>query len=184
MRSLEVDIDGPLVARLIAKQFPQWANLPIARVRWTGTDQVIYRLGDDRAVRLPRILNAAKAVDKQQRWLPQPAPLLPLAIPVSLGKGVPDEGFPIRGRCVAGSTATTLSTSRSSTCPTQAPSSAASSRRSSGATPPGAALASGHLDHRLRRRCASIVRPSAPTPASTRQHGPASTPMEKWRDQQ
>ncbi len=94
MRPDEVDIDGPLAGRLIAEQFPQWASLAITKVRSAGTDNAIYRLGDDMAVRLPRIPSAAENVDTEQRWLPQLAPLLPLAIPVPLGRGVPGEGFP------------------------------------------------------------------------------------------
>ncbi len=50
----EPDIDTPLVSRLIAAQFPRWAGLPITRVPSAGTDNAIYRLGDDMAVRLPR----------------------------------------------------------------------------------------------------------------------------------
>ncbi len=94
LRPDEIDIDGPLVNRLIAKQFPQWAGLPIAKVRSAGTDNAMYRLGVDMAVRLPRLPRAARHVDKEQRWLPRLSPLLPLAIPVPLGRGVPDEGFP------------------------------------------------------------------------------------------
>lgn len=48
----EIDIDLPIVSRLIGKQFPQWADLPITAVRSAGTDNAIYRLGDDMAVRL------------------------------------------------------------------------------------------------------------------------------------
>lgn len=90
----EVDIDRPLVSRLITRQFPQWADLPITKVDSAGTDNAIYRLGHDMAVRLPRRARAAKTVDKEQRWLPRLSPLLPLAAPVPLGKGVSDEGFP------------------------------------------------------------------------------------------
>ena len=52
----EVRIDVPLVWRLIAAQFPQWAGLPVkpAGAGAAGTDNVIYRLGPDLAVRLPR----------------------------------------------------------------------------------------------------------------------------------
>jgi aminoglycoside phosphotransferase (APT) family kinase protein len=89
-----IQVDGELVGRLIAKQFPQWADLPIARVRSAGTDNVMYRLGDNMAVRLPRIPSAASGLDKELRWLPRLAPLLPLAIPVPLANGVPEEGFP------------------------------------------------------------------------------------------
>lgn len=90
----EIDIDGSLVSPLIAKQFPRWAHLPITKVQSAGTDNAIYRLGDDMAVRLPRLPSAAETVDKEQQWLPRLAPLLPLAIPVPLGKGAPGEGFP------------------------------------------------------------------------------------------
>ncbi len=96
MHADEVDTDVSLVRRLLAAQFPQWAKLPIVAVRSAGTDNAIYRLGDEMAVRLPRRSEAAGQVDKEQRWLPQLAPLLPLAVPVPLGKGTPAAGYPWR----------------------------------------------------------------------------------------
>jgi aminoglycoside phosphotransferase (APT) family kinase protein len=94
MHADEVDTDVSLVGRLLAAQFPQWADLPIEPVHSAGTDNAIYRLGDDMAVRLPRIQWATGQVDKEHRWLPRLAPLLPLAIPVLLAKGRPGEGYP------------------------------------------------------------------------------------------
>jgi aminoglycoside phosphotransferase (APT) family kinase protein len=94
MYSDEIDIDRALVAGLIAKQFPQWADLRITKVRYAGTDNAMYRLGDDMVVRLPRVPFAVEHVEKEQQWLPRLAPLLPVAIPVPLGKGVPGKGFP------------------------------------------------------------------------------------------
>jgi len=94
MRPDEIDIDASLVGRLIARQFPQWAGLPLTRVCSAGTDNAMYRLGDDMAVRLPRVPGAVADVDKEQRWLPWLSPLLPLAVPVPLGRRVPDDGFP------------------------------------------------------------------------------------------
>ena len=94
MHADEVDTDASLVRRLLAAQFPQWADLPIEPVASAGTDNAIYRLGDDLAVRLPRIHWAIGQVEKEQRWLPTLAPLLPVAIPVLLGKGEPAEGYP------------------------------------------------------------------------------------------
>jgi aminoglycoside phosphotransferase (APT) family kinase protein len=88
------DLPDHAVARLIARQFPRWAGLPITRVRSAGTDNVLYRLGADLVVRLPRVPGAAASVDTEHRWLPQLAPLLPLAVPVPLGRGVPDDGYP------------------------------------------------------------------------------------------
>src|SRR5579884_315585 len=92
----EVDVDVALVGRLLAAQFPQWADLAIAPVHSAGTDNAIYRLGSDMAVRLPRIEGATGQVDKEHRWLPRLAPHLPLAIPVPLAKGIPGQGYPHR----------------------------------------------------------------------------------------
>src|SRR2546421_8159285 len=88
------DLPDHDVARLIARRFPRWAGLPIVRVRSAGTDNVLYRLGAGMVVRLPRTPGAAGSVDTEHRWLPRLSPLLPLAIPVPLGRGVPDEGYP------------------------------------------------------------------------------------------
>jgi aminoglycoside phosphotransferase (APT) family kinase protein len=71
MHADEADIDVPLVRRLLAAQFPQWAGLPVERVASSGTDNAIYRLGADLAVRLPRISWALGQVEKDQRWLPR-----------------------------------------------------------------------------------------------------------------
>ena len=92
----EVETDVTLVRRLLAAQFPQWADLPIEPVPSAGTDNALYRLGDDMAVRLPRIHWATGQVEKEQRWLPKLAPHLPLAIPVPLAMGEPGEGYPWR----------------------------------------------------------------------------------------
>ncbi len=94
MHADELDIDVALVRRLLAAQFPQWASLPIKPVKSAGTDNAIFRLGDDMAVRLPRIKWATKQVNMEHQWLPRLAPYLPLAIPVPLEMGAPGEGYP------------------------------------------------------------------------------------------
>ena len=90
----ELDIDVPLVRRLLAVQFPQWAGLPIEPVRSSGTDNAIYRLGAEMLVRLPRIDWAVGQVQKEQEWLPKLAPLLRIAIPAPLALGMPCEWYP------------------------------------------------------------------------------------------
>jgi aminoglycoside phosphotransferase (APT) family kinase protein len=90
----EAAIDAPLVRRLLATQLPHWADLTIERVPSAGTDNAIYRLGDDMAVRLPRTKWADGQVEREQRWLPRLAPHLPLAIPTQLAVGVQGEGYP------------------------------------------------------------------------------------------
>ena len=94
MHADEVDTDAALVRRLLAAQFPEWADLPIERVRSAGTDNTIYRLGQDMAVRLPRQQWNGAQLEKECRWLPRLAPLLPLAIPVPLAVGEPADDYP------------------------------------------------------------------------------------------
>jgi aminoglycoside phosphotransferase (APT) family kinase protein len=94
MHDDEVEIDEPLVRRLLAEQLPAWAALPLARVESSGTDNAMFRLGDDMAVRLPRRPASTAQVEKEQRWLPRLAPHLPLEIPSPLAAGTPGEGYP------------------------------------------------------------------------------------------
>lgn len=94
MHADEVDIDTELVRRLVAAQFPRWAELPIEPIRSTGTVNAIYRLGENFYVRLPRVREWAGDLDTEFRWLPRLAPRLSLQIPEPIGKGEPGEGFP------------------------------------------------------------------------------------------
>lgn len=94
MHADEVGTDASLARRLLAAQFPEWADLRIERVRSAGTDHAIYRLGEDMVVRLPRISGAVGQAEKERRWLSKLAPHLPLAIPAPLAKGAPGEGYP------------------------------------------------------------------------------------------
>ncbi|MFF0739696.1 aminoglycoside phosphotransferase family protein [Streptomyces sp. NPDC004111] len=89
-------IDARLAARLLAEQFPRWAGLPLALLDPAGSDHVIFRLGHDMALRLPRGDWAAGQAAKEHRWLPRLADGLPLAVPVPLGLGKPSPelGYP------------------------------------------------------------------------------------------
>ena len=94
MHAGEAAVDGGLVSRLVAAQFPQWAALPLTPVRSAGTVNVLFRLGDDLVVRLPRVDWSLGDIDSDATWLPRLAPLLPVAIPSVVAVGAPDEGFP------------------------------------------------------------------------------------------
>ncbi len=87
-------IDRALVRRLLAEQFPQWAELPLRAVPSDGTDNTLYRLGGDMCVRLPQIARAVPSVTKEQIWLPRLASHLPLRIPRILGQGRPAASYP------------------------------------------------------------------------------------------
>ncbi len=89
-----VAIDVSLVGRLVAAQFPQWADLEIRRVEFDGWDNRTFRLGEDMSVRMPSAEGYAPQVEKEHRWLPRLAPLLPLPIPTPLAMGAPGEGYP------------------------------------------------------------------------------------------
>jgi aminoglycoside phosphotransferase (APT) family kinase protein len=96
MHADEIEITPELVGELLADQFPGWASLPLARVVSPGTDNAIFRLGSDMAVRLPRIHWAAADAEKEFRWLPHVAPHLPVRVPVPLALGEPGSGYPWR----------------------------------------------------------------------------------------
>jgi aminoglycoside phosphotransferase (APT) family kinase protein len=91
----ELDIDVQLIRRLLAVQLSQWADLPLRPVRSSGSDNAMFRLGDDMVVRLPRrVGRTVESLEKEFEWLPRLAPQLPLAVPVPLALGAPAEGYP------------------------------------------------------------------------------------------
>lgn len=94
MHEDEVHTDEHLVRRLITAQFPLWASLPIKAVRSMATVNAIYRLGDHLCVRLPRVEEWARDLDKEWRWLPRLAPRLSLRVPEPVAKGRPASSYP------------------------------------------------------------------------------------------
>jgi aminoglycoside phosphotransferase (APT) family kinase protein len=58
-----------------------------------GWDNTVFRLGDGLAVRLPRRAVSARLIEHEQRWLPELAVRLPVAVPVPLRIGVPGPLF-------------------------------------------------------------------------------------------
>jgi aminoglycoside phosphotransferase (APT) family kinase protein len=94
MRADEIDLDAALVRRLVAVQFPRWASLPVERLASSGTENAMFRLGDDKVVRLPRHPGAVESVAHEQRWLARLGPRLTVPAPVPLEHGEPGEGFP------------------------------------------------------------------------------------------
>jgi aminoglycoside phosphotransferase (APT) family kinase protein len=93
MPAAEVAVDDGLVRALLAEQHPDLAGLPLALAA-NGWDNVLFRLGADLAVRLPRRALAVPLVEHEQRWLPELAPHLPLPIPAPVRVGEPGHGYP------------------------------------------------------------------------------------------
>jgi aminoglycoside phosphotransferase (APT) family kinase protein len=95
MHSDELEINEPIVRRLIDEQFPEWRDLPLRAVPW-GTVNAVYRLGEELAVRLPRRSEWESGIEKEMRWLPVLGRSLPLPIPEPVGRGVPSDNYPLK----------------------------------------------------------------------------------------
>jgi aminoglycoside phosphotransferase (APT) family kinase protein len=89
----EIPIDADQVRRLLTAQHPDLAGLPLVQAA-SGWDNVMFRLGDALAVRLPRRLVGVRLLETEQTWLPRVAPGLPLAAPIPLRLGAPGKDFP------------------------------------------------------------------------------------------
>ncbi|MET8090592.1 aminoglycoside phosphotransferase family protein [Micromonospora sp. NPDC005220] len=87
-------IDVALVRRLVAEQFPQWAQLTARPVEVDGWDNRTFHLGAEMTARLPSGAGYALQVAKEQRWLPMLGPQLPVQIPTPLAHGRPGAGYP------------------------------------------------------------------------------------------
>jgi aminoglycoside phosphotransferase (APT) family kinase protein len=94
MHADQVEISEQLVRELLARQLPEYAGLPLAPVAEHGTDHLLYRLGDDLLVRMPVYAGSADQAASDSRWLPVLAPHLPVAVPVPVAVGEPDESYP------------------------------------------------------------------------------------------
>lgn len=89
----EFPIDEDLVRRLLSDQHPELASRPLW-IADAGWDNVLVRLGDDLALRVPRRAVAAQLIEHEQRWLPRLAPRLPLPVPVPVAVGRPTSYYP------------------------------------------------------------------------------------------
>jgi len=91
----DIEIDETLVRSLLRAQHPDLAHLPLQSMD-SGWDNAMFKLGDALAVRLPRRVAVAKLIEHEQQWLPQLAPLLPIAVPAPVRIGQPAENYPAR----------------------------------------------------------------------------------------
>jgi aminoglycoside phosphotransferase (APT) family kinase protein len=91
----ELPVDAGTVRRLVDAQFPEWAGEPVEPHDSAGSSNWIFRLGDDKYVRLRRRPAEPSKVLGEQDWLGRLAPALSFPIPTVLGRGEPAEGFPL-----------------------------------------------------------------------------------------
>ncbi|HBX80641.1 MAG TPA: aminoglycoside phosphotransferase [Propionibacteriaceae bacterium] len=88
-------ITPQLVAQLLADQCPDLAGRAVTPFSH-GWDNVMYRLGDDLVIRLPRRRAAVTLIENEIRWLPTIAGSLPAftSLPVFVGSATDD--YPTR----------------------------------------------------------------------------------------
>lgn len=89
----EVEITADLVRDLLSDQHPDLAGEELRFVD-DGWDNVVFRLGRELAVRLPRRASAHALLLNELRWLPFLAPRLPVSVPVPVRRGKPGAGYP------------------------------------------------------------------------------------------
>jgi aminoglycoside phosphotransferase (APT) family kinase protein len=94
MHADEADLTDELVRLLLDSQMPAYAELPLTVVEPWGTDNGIWRLGDEFVVRLPRIGRAMYQLDLEAMWLPRLRHHLPITIPQPVAVGAPGHGYP------------------------------------------------------------------------------------------
>lgn len=95
MPAAEVELSVDLVRRMVAAQFPQYADLEVSEVA-NGWDNVVYRLGAHLGLRVPRRQMGADLIENEVALLPLVAPDLPLPVPAALHVGEPQFGYPWR----------------------------------------------------------------------------------------
>lgn len=90
----ELAIDAALVRRLVDTQLPEHADLPLSRLRSSGSSNALFRLGDELVVRVPRQPGGSATILKEARWLPRIASSLPVPAPYVVAVGEPAQGYP------------------------------------------------------------------------------------------
>lgn len=96
-----LEVSGALVAALLADQHPDLADLPLREVD-RGWDNVLFRLGDDLAVRMPHRFQGAALIDHELRWLAELLDGVPdfaaggLDAASHVREGQPGHGYPWR----------------------------------------------------------------------------------------
>lgn len=89
----DVRIDLALVRALLTAQAPHLAHQTL-RTAAAGWDNVMIRVGDDLAVRMPRRASAAPLLRNETAWIPSLAAQLPIPLPVPLFVGQPQFDYP------------------------------------------------------------------------------------------
>jgi len=88
-----VHVTDALVRELVGAHCPQWRDRAVSKLG-EGFDNVLFSLGEDLVVRLPRHTTGAALLRNEQTWLPDLASRLALPVPEPLYLGEAGSLFP------------------------------------------------------------------------------------------
>ena len=92
----ELSISDALAHDLLSAHAPRFAELPLTRLDNTGSTNVLFRMGDEYLLRLPRQPGGGECIAKEHRWLPIIGPSIPCAVPDVLRLVEASNKFPER----------------------------------------------------------------------------------------
>lgn len=84
--------DVDVVHALVEDQFPRWADLEVVALRTSATVNVVYRLGDDLALRFPLQPTTREALEAEAAAAQAFSQVCPFAAPVPVAIGAPGRG--------------------------------------------------------------------------------------------
>jgi len=93
MHEGELNLSRKTILELLHTQCPQYAALPLAEKDLGGTMNHIFRLGEDKILRLPR-MPGDKTLEKEIRWIHYLQPNFAVRFPRPLFVGTPTEDYP------------------------------------------------------------------------------------------
>jgi aminoglycoside phosphotransferase (APT) family kinase protein len=91
--SAEFSIDESMVRELLLAQHPDLADSTLIPLD-AGWDNVMFRLGEELVVRLPRRREAVALIEHEQAWLPTLASQLPISVPTPARVGEASSTYP------------------------------------------------------------------------------------------
>lgn len=96
MHDDELVVTDDMVRELIDRQFPRFSALQLTRLPTSGSSNVLFRLGDELLVRLPREPGGSFTIDKEANYLPLLTSSISVQLPVIVAIGEPDVDYPER----------------------------------------------------------------------------------------
>ncbi|MEQ9116358.1 MAG: aminoglycoside phosphotransferase family protein [Rickettsiales bacterium] len=94
MHADEFEITKGLVERLIDEQFPEWSDLEVSHLNVMGSDNVIFKLGDDKVIRLPRLESSSEFAERENIWLPKISKHVSIKTSQPVASGKPTSFYP------------------------------------------------------------------------------------------